>query len=334
MSPTATATPDSLSGMVAVSKGSKVKPLGYICWFSVPDRPVNVKTLRKHWLMAGLDPQPLPKDPRALYLFKRAMREQEGKVRLADGTLVQTEVVDVLDSGDHSIYQLSRVVRDKANRVVDYPKAMRVTFTKTTEEIGFDALGEVKRSELVPMMTAIQDFFEQSTKQISGRKVRTLVRDYLKDDTDEAGGKVGLSGENLRGKSGGVYFVAAKYVEDLEGISQALGDLYEADGGVYGLSMVPLADGKSEREMIRAHHTANAVADTKQAIADVAKLLRDDRKSAVRSDVAAHHWRKLRSLQRRAAQYNSLLRDEQDEVTTALELMGKQMQKLAGAEAR
>lgn len=329
---TATA-PQSLSGMVAVSKGSKVKPLGYIVWFSVPDRPVNIKTLRKHWLLAGLDPKPLPKDPRALYLFKRAMRSQEGKVRQADGTDVQTEVVDVLENGDQSIYQISRVVRDRDERVVDYPKAMRVTFTKTTEDIGFDALGEVKRADLFPMMESIQDHFEQSAKEITGRKVRTLVRDYLKDDSDEEGGKVGLSGENLRGKAGGVYFVAAKYLDDLEGIEQALSALYEADGGVYGLSAVPLADGQSEREMIRAHHVANSVAETKEAIADVAKLLRDDRKAAVRSDVYAHHYRRLQALRRRDAEYAKILREEQEEITDITSMLSKQLDKLSHAAA-
>lgn len=328
--PTAT-TPNSLSGMVAVSKGSKVKPLGYITWFSVPDKPVNIKTLRKHWRIAGLDPTPLPKNPRSLYLFKLAVRSQEGKVKLDDGTVVQTEVMDVLENGDVSIYQLSRVVRDRDNRVVDYPKAMRVTFHKPSEEINYDLLGGVKRTKLLPVMDAIQDFYEKNAKMISGRKIRGIVRDFLKDDTDEQSGKVGLSGENLRGKAGGVYFVAARHIEDLEGLSQALGNLYETDGGVYGLSTVPLADGKSERGMIRAHHVANSLAETKTAMADVAKLLRDDRKTAVRSDVYAHHYRKLQALRRRSAEYTALLREEQQEVTDVTEMLSKQLTKLSNA---
>lgn len=334
MTPTATSTPQSLSGMVAVSKGSKIKPLGYICWFTVPDRPINIKTLKKHWLTAGLPSEPLPKDPRALYLFKLAMRTQQGKVKLEDGSVVQTEVVDVMENGDVAVYQISRVVRDRDERVVDYPKAMRVTYHKTTEEIEFNKLGdEVKRTELLPMMTAIQDYFEQNSKMLSGRKLRGIVRDFLKDDSDEQDGKVGLSGENLRGKAGGVYFVVAKYEEDLENLAQCLSRLYESDGGVYGLSIVPLADGKSEREMIRAHHVANSVAETKDAIADVAKLLRDDRKTAVRSDVYAHHYRKLQQLRRRIGLYGEALKDDEAEIESVMSILGKQLDRLSGATA-
>lgn len=332
-----TTTPTSISGMVAVSKGSKVKALGYICFYSIPDRPVNVRELKKQWLMAGLDPEPLPKDPRALYLFKRACRAMKGKVKLADGTIVQTEVVDVVETGDVCVYQISRVVRDRDNQLVEYPKAMKVTYTKSSEEIHFDALIEkgspVKRADLLPMMSAIQDDFENNAKMISGRKVRGLVVGFLKDDADEQSGKVGLSGENLRGKAGGVYFVAAQHAEDLENLAKALSKLYAEDGGVYGLSTVPLADGKSEREMIRAHHIANSIAETKQAIADVAKLLRDDRKAAVRSDVYAHHYRKLQALRRRVAAYEALLRDDEEEVTDILEMLDKQLKKLSGASA-
>lgn len=323
-----TATPDRLSGTVAVSKDSKIKPLGYITWFSVPDRPVNVKTLKKHWLMAGLDPTPLPADPRALYLFKRAMREQEGKVRNADGSITQTEVVDVLETGEHCIYQISRVVRDVDERVVEYPKTMRAVYLKATEEIKYDRLGDAKREEVLPMMEAIQDYFERNTKVVDGRKVRTLVRDFLKDDSDEQGKTVGLSGENLRGKAGGVYFIAARYKDELDGLAQALEGLYEDEGATYGLYTVPLADTASEREMIRRHHVANTLKEIQDAMADVSKLLREDRKNAVRSDVAAHHWRKLQSLRRRAAEYNALLREEQEDVSAASDMLAKQLDKL------
>jgi hypothetical protein len=315
--------------VIAVGRGSKLSVLGYLTWFSVPDRPVAIKKLRKEWLMAPLDPKCLPPEPRALYLFKRAMREQEGKVRLPDGTVIETDVKDVLEDGDFCIYQISRVVRDADNREVDYPKAMRVIYTKKSEEMKFDPLGEVPRKDLLPMMEAISDYFENGAGQVDGRKVRTLVRNFLKDDSDEQGGVVGLSGENLRGKGGGVYFVAAKYKDELDALELALAGLYE-DGAAY-LHKVPLADTTSERELIRRHHLNNTKHEIGEAMADVAKLLREDRKHAIRSDVAAHHWRRLRALQRRAAEYKGLLKDENEDIDTATELLQKQLDKLPTA---
>lgn len=325
MTPTSTLPPSA----VGVGKKSKLTILGYVSFFSVPDRPVAIKRLRKEWLLAGLDPQALPEDPRSLYLFKRAMREQEGKVRTADGGVIETDVKDVLENGDLCIYQISRVVRDADEREVDYPKAMRVVYNKAAEEMKFDPLGEVPRAEVLPMMEAIQDYFENNGKMIDGRKVRTVVRNFLKDDRDEQGGVVGLSGENLRGKGGGVYFIAAKYKDELEALEQALEGLYE-DGAAY-LHSIPLADGEGERELVRRHHLNNTKHEIEEAMADVAKLLRSDRKHAVRSDVAAHHWRRLRALQRRAAEYKGLLKDENEDIDAATEMLQRQLDKLPGA---
>lgn len=323
--PTSTVAPD----VIAVGRKSKLPVLGYLTWFSVPDRPVSIKKLRKEWLLAGLDPQALPEDPRSLYLFKRAMRAQEGKVRTEDGGVIETDVKDVLETGDLCIYQISRVVRDADERQVDYPKAMRVVYNKQAQEMKFDPLGEVPRGEILPMMEAIQDYFENNAKMIDGRKVRTVVRNFLKDDSDEQGGIVGLSGENLRGKGGGVYFIAAKYKDELEALESALDGLYD-DGAAY-LHSVPLADSASERELVRRHHLNNTKHEIEEAMADVAKLLRSDRKHAVRSDVAAHHWRRLRALQRRAAEYKGLLKDENEDIDQATELLQKQLDKLPGA---
>lgn len=322
MTPTSTAPPD----VVAVGRKSKLPVLGYLTWFSVPDRSIPLKKLRKEWLLAGLDPKALPDEPRALYVFQRAMRAQEGKVRQSDNSLVETDVKDVLENGDLCIYQISRVVRDADNRQVDYPKAMRVVYNKAAGEMKFDPLGEVDRNELLPMVEAIQDYFEQNAKMIEGRKVRTVVRNFLRDDSDEQGGVVGLSGENLRGKGGGVYFVAAKYQDELESLETALDGLYD-DGGAY-LHSVPLADGAGERELVRRHHLNNTKREITEAMADVHKLLREDRKHAVRSDVLAHHWRKLRALQRRAGEYTALLKGEDEDIKAATEILQLQLDKL------
>lgn len=322
MTPTSTVAPD----YVAVGSQSKLPVLGYLVWFAVPDRSVSIKKLRKEWLLAGLDPKALPDDPRSLYLFKRAMRAQEGKVRVDGGGTIETDVKDVLETGDLCIYQISRVVRDADERQVDYPKAMRVVYNKQAQEMKFDPLGEVPRAEILPMMEAIQDYFENNAKMLDGRKVRTVVRNFLRDDSDEQGGVVGLSGENLRGKGGGVYFVAAKYKDELEALEAALEHLYD-DRAAY-LHSVPLADAAGERELVRRHHLNNTKREIEEAMADVAKLLRADRKHAVRSDVAAHHWRRLHALQRRAAEYKGLLKDENDEIDQATQLLRKQLDRI------
>ncbi len=314
-----------------VEMGKSAKALGYICFYSIPDKPVTLPRLKKQWLLHGLDPSMLPPDPRALYIFKRAVRAQEGKVKIKDGRVVETLVKDVAEDADFCIYQVSRVVRDKNNRVVDFPKALRVTFVKKDQLIDFDALIEkgspVKRADLFPLEEAISDYFDNNSKMIDGRKVRTLVRNFLRDDNDEQSNVAGLSGENLRGKAGGVYFIAERHKDSLTALSDALAGLY-ADGEAY-LYSIPLPDGPSGKEMIRKRHIENAKREIDEAINDVRKLLREDRKNKIRSDVREHWWRKLRALQRRAADYKAMLEDDGDDVEIALKMMERQINKLA-----
>lgn len=316
--------------MIAVSsdtvKKGRVKALGHICWFTIPDELVSIRKLRKVWQIAGLDPKPLPKDQRAKDTFKRALREQEGRVRNANGTITETTVTDVVETGEEVVYQTSRIVRDAEKRVVDYPKAMRVILNKVTHDVNFNVLGGVPRAELLPVMESITAYIEANGKAVTGAQVRTLVRNYIKNDHDETAEQVGLSGENLRGKAGGVYFVLARHAEQLDALAECLSELY-SDSRAY-LYTVPMADGASEREMIRRAHSANTVDDIKQEITEVRELLRADRARGVRSNVAQHHWNKLQQLRRRAAQYSEVLKEEQEDISTYADMLQKQLKQL------
>jgi hypothetical protein len=334
-----TATPQRLTGMVAVSKDSKVKPLGYVCWFSVPDESVKLSRLRRIWQLAGLDPKPLPKDQRAVNAFKRAVREQEKLGTFTDsatGLRVETDVRDVLENAEDVIYQITRVVRDKDNRAVEYPKALQVWYSKVKDEIDFKVIvpkgvdpkaANLTRQALLGVMESVQELFDANTKAVTGAKVRTLVRSYVKNDEDETLGSVGLSGENLRGKAGGVYFVLAKHADKLESLADFLDELYEPQGRAY-LYTVPMADGATEREMIRRAHVANTVAEMDEEMEAVRQLLRDGRDREVRSNVKSHHWNRLQALRRRAAEYAEALKDEQEDLTTRLDVLHNQLRKL------
>lgn len=325
----------STKGMMAVSKEAvkkgKMKPLGFICWFTVPDEAVKLPRLKKQWILAGLDPRSLMKDPKARDTFKRAMREQEKRTREYDNEnrrwiVTETNVTDVVETPDEIVYQISRVVRDTEGRKVDFPKAMLAIFNKHGHDINFKPLGEVPRRELLPMMDEITDYYESHAETVTGAQVRTMVRNYIRNDFDEEAGQVGLSGENMRGKAGGVYFVLARHGEDLDRLSDFLEEMYKGSRGY--LYSVPMADSASERELIRRHHVGNTIEEIEQEIGEVRNLLRADRDRGVRSNVAQHHWNKLQQLRRRAAQYAEALEEEQEDIHAKAEMLQKQLRQL------
>lgn len=325
MTPT---TPSSMQGLVAISADRKdlTGVIGFLTWFSIPDESVKLGRLRKALGVHGLPMELAPKDTKAINTFKRAMREQDGRHR-ENGRIRENVVRPVTESGTECVYQVSSTVRDLEERVIDFPKALRVIFDKRTEVLRFNPLGGVKRGEALDVFNAIQDFYEANTKSVTGAKVRGIVRNYLKDQPDDEREIHGLSGENLRGKAGGIYFIPARHRDQLDAVAEMLDDLY---GGRAYLHYAPMADGASEREIIRRHHIANTRKEIQEAIVTTKALLSDDRERAVRSDVAAHHWANFRQLQRRSREYANLLQDEEEEIGSMARILEKQLDKLLG----
>lgn len=319
-------TPQSLKGLVAVGKTTKAT-LGYLTWFSIPDEPVGVRKLKQVLMVNGLPPSLAPKDQKAINTFKRALREQEGKFKVEGGMTRENDVRMVVETSEDCVYQVSSVVRDYDERVIEHPKALRVVFSKITEDLNFNPLNEVSRTEVLHLMEAIQDFYDKNSSKVTGARVRGIVRNYLKSEPDEQRNIEGLGGENLRGKSGGIYFVAARHADQLQALGDALAELYSGRGYLHA---VPMADGATEREIVRRHHVANTRQEMVEAIAETKKLLSADRQRAARSDVVANQWAAFRALQRRSAAYSALLSDEQEEITQMGEILKKQLDKLVG----
>lgn len=316
--------PRSIQGVVAVSDDTNVQPLGYLIWFSVPDDAVHLRTLKKTLAVNGLPPTLAPKDTKAIHTFKRAMREQEGRKR-DNGHIIETTVALVEETMDDCVYQISRLKRDLNERVVDYPKAMRVVFNKGTEELSFNPLKGVPVLETLPMEEEITSFYEQNATKVTGARVRGVIRNFIRDEPDEARDIDGLSGENLRGKAGGIYFVPAKHAEQVKALSEFLHELYKGKGYLHA---VPLADGASERDLVRRHHVANTRAEMLEAITEVKGLLAADRERAPRSDVVANQWARFKTLQRRSAEYKRILEDESEEIQDMGAILKKQLDRL------
>jgi hypothetical protein len=337
--------------MRAISQDTATKHpelvLGYIVWYSVPDVPISLIRLKRAWQDAGLDKTPLSRTKtRVANAFQRAVRSLAGTVRndpevdpKTGWTIVTTTDTDVRllkDDPDEIIYQVSRVTRDLKGQIINYPPAVRIRFDKATEEASHQSLGGkgITPADVYAIMDLFNDEFEKAGKTVPGRKVRELIRRYLSDDYDERDNLWGLSGENMRGKAGGVYFVPARHEQTLNDIGTMLWKLWQNTPDKRGrpvqasLWKFPIADGEAERNMVRDAQIANALEDAKIVMFDVGTLLRDDRKRAVRDDVRKKAWRKLERAQWRAAEYAKILGDKQSQAQDALDGMERQLRRL------
>lgn len=317
-------TPKGITGVVAVGDDTSVTKIGRIIWFSVPDEPVSLRSLKKNLALHGLPPSLAPKDTKAINAFKRAMREQEGR-RRDNGHYVDTDVAMVAETPEDCVYQVSSLKRDLDERVVEYVKLVRVIFNKLTDEVNYNPLPGAPNAEVVPVMDAIEDFMEKNSGKVTGAKVRGIIREYVRTEPDEHRNVDGLSGENLRGKAGGIYFVPEKHFEQIQALSAMLNELYK--GKAY-LHAIPLADDKGARELVRAHHIANVQSEMRELIGEVRGLLSPDRDRNPRSDVVANKWAQYRAIQRRAGAYKTLLQEDVEEVDVMGDMLKKQLDKL------
>ena len=176
------------------------------------------------------------------------------------------------------------------------------------------------------MVLQIQDWYDANTTSVTGAKVRGIVRGYLRNQPDDEREIFGLSGENLRGKGGGIYFIPAKHRDELDSLAAMLDELY-SDHRAY-LHYVPMADGASERDIIRRHHIANTRSEMAEAIAATKALIQAERDRGLRSNVVAHHRANFRQLERRTREYAAILQDEHDEINMMARVLSKQLDKL------
>ena len=358
--PTATHTPQALQGMVAVSRNNKTELLGYVCWFSVPDEDIKVGRLRRKWVQGGLPDWPLPPAQKSVNAFKRAVAAQAGiSINEKNGTKTETDVREFMENSERVEYHVTRVVRDlSASRLV-YEGAVRAWFTKRdsagnpVEEPDYRPLGEVPTKEAFAIMDDIKAAYDAAQETVPGARVRTIVRKVLSDQPADK--TFGFGGENLRRKAGGIYFVPIKFEHDLERLADVLWTLYPGGAGRAFMSMLPMANGDYELELVRRAHMENSVDDIDEAVFDALKVLRatdavtgdgilpsvvaphleklkamnlDPRDRDMRSNVLAHHLSKLEQLELRAAAYADLIGDRQKEIDQRLKTLRGIVQKM------
>lgn len=237
--------------------------LGYIALVSIPNAPVSTAKLRRAWLMHGQDEKLVPKDRRASDVFSQACRSVESR-RAGSEQTEEIKVDRVLQSEEECVYQITLQVRDKEEKLIEHPKAMRITYTARDGKIKDEAVDDKKvYKELRRLADVIRDDFQRNSSKVPGAKVRAAVRDTL------------MAEHATRIQNKGVYFVpkvARRTLDDIQGV---LHDVY-GDGGHAELAILPLAADKPERDMVKRHFEDSVTEDIDTLLAEISQRLKSD----------------------------------------------------------
>lgn len=324
--------------MTVVSEDYGGELLGRVATFSVPDEEVNGSQAVRAWAKAGLDPNLLPGLRSAANVFQTACRSVETR-RRDNGHSVEVKVDEVLDNSAECVYQITRMVRNRAEKLIDHPKAMRVSFDKTLGTITVDELEDYET--LIGIEDAIRAHYEANSEKILGQKVRNAVRDAL----------LGIGSQNLRRKAGGLYFVPVTIGTDagagwrtgradkaatehkqqqpskpvLDALKKVLNELFGDRADFYTL---PVASDEEMKAMVRKHFVINVNEQASELTLKALNRVREGKSNrGVRSDLLANLINDRRRLMAAKREYEQLIGSEMKELKANLtdldEALGK-----------
>jgi hypothetical protein len=299
--------------------------LGLITLFTVPDEPVPGAKLNRLWNAEGLDPGLIPDVRRPTDVFAQACRQVETR-RAGAGNAHRTEVKvdEVSNAPGERVYQITRMVRDHVQQVIDHPKAMTLTLDKAKADGGglaADCITVTPRDPatygaLKGLADAVLAYYDKNLTTVPGQKIRNAVRDCMAN----------IGAENLRRKSGGVYFVPVAGADTLESLERILDGLY---GGGADLHYIPQPNTKAVAAMVSRHHALNVIKECDEMIARITTRLKSGGK--VRKDLLTNLMQQRRELGARRREYATLLGSEEKALKGHFEMLDEQLERIMEA---
>lgn len=309
--------------VVAVTPGGNITMdhiLGFYALFTVPDQPVSATKLARLWAAEGLPAGAVPNTRKAVHVFQLACRSVESRRIIGvEQSEEQISVDEVNEDPAECIYQITRVVRDKANRVVEHDKEMRIIYNKYTEEITWDALDKTPMSRLNALGESITDYFQKNNKKVPGARVRAAIRTLMYE----------VGATNVRKKAGGIYFVPKDGKTYLDALGEILEQLYGDDADLH---LIACMNAESDREMISKHFTLNVSQEVDELIAEASESLHGDSSlrggRKMRKDRLGNMMAKRTLLGQHREKYAELLDTELEEVAEKISLLDEQLEAL------
>jgi hypothetical protein len=299
--------------------------LGVITIFTVPDKNVDGAVLANEWAREGLDPKLIPDTRRPVNDFQQACRSVETRRAgtNAQGHKTEVKVDEVTNAGDECVYQITRMIRDTTNRVIDHPKAMRVIFNKVSAETNPDSANCIRVEPLDPahfgaikgLADRIVQHYDSNRGTVPGQKVRNAVRDYMKI----------LGAENLRRASGGVYFVPMVGADTLKSLARVCETIYP--DGDCDFAFFPQPNTKAAAKLIAKHHVLNVQSEADEMMSRISERLKNGT-GKVRKDLLTNLMQQRRELGAHRKRYIELLGGEQKLITEKMSMLDEMLENL------
>ena len=317
--------------LVGVSDSIDAKDIiGRVTFFSMPDDNVQADRLVAAATQAGVDDKFLPDIRQPVHVFQSACASVASRAGNGNGR-VEVRSDEVENNAERCSYQITRVVWDLENRVIEHEKALRLEFAKKDCSVRSERLDHYDPA-LNDLEDRVREHYESNMTTIPGSKVRNMVRDTL----------VQLGAVNMRRRAGGVYFVprdipgtstpaGAKVSKPvLDALAAMLEDLYADRGDLY---TIPCIDGDAEREMVRRHAVLNITQRAREISQKAFQRLQSGSDRKVRDDYAANLQNDRRTVMQLLAHFQDLVGVEIGDVQASLKELDEAIERIEAAAA-
>ncbi len=304
--------------VVAATPGGQITTdmiLGFIALCQVPNAPQSIAKLRRLWLAEGLDASLIPKQRKPVHAFQAACRSVETR-RTESLKVHEVKVDEVLENEKECVYQITRLVRNKDEKLIEHPKAMRLTFNKATGEIEADPLDKKTYRALSTLEDGVRFHFEQNSNKMPGSKIRRAIRATLRDQHATL----------IQNK--GVFFVPKAGKITLDSISNVLAGLYAADAGAAELLVIPCANDQPQRDIIADTFQSNVADEIDGLLAEISMRLKSG--GEVRKDRRESLVGERRRLNEAIERYRDMLDDKLLVVGEKVRLLDNGLEELLG----
>ena len=280
--------------------------LGYITWYTVTKPRLTHEDIMDLILELGLDPNIVPKAPRAGDAFKRACRYSEvSGVSIPytsdEANFMFRPVAQTLEDIErHLIVE----VLDPQGRKLSHHTAVMLRFHRNTGVLS--ATVDLIDDDLDSLVKEVMDNFavvlKESTTYIEAQVIRRMVRMQL-DNCNAI----------LARSKGSVYFVPKKYKAKMEALEQFLTHC----GAGSGMHTLPLVDDTKQQAFITNVFQEGVHEQATQVLSELKSY------SAQEKEMSPNKWNdyknKLVQMVDKANEYSELVDDEFGQAETELE---------------
>jgi hypothetical protein len=326
--------PTITKNLVAVTPGGDITDdmiVGSYVLFSIPEDLLSLRRVRKAFTDAGLDVDWLPKERRPEHVAQEAIRKIERVTTNGHREEIRVEQVDRNKS--FLIYQVTRHVQDKENRVIEHPKAMRVIFTFADSSLSYEPLEGATQRDVQSLIDEIETNYAANASKIPGHKLRTIMRHYM-----EAAGAERMT------RGGSSYFLAKRcpvatwnrlyphHGAVIDG-SALLASMTEALETVYGdkteFHTIPCVNDEGQRAYLKRKFMENCAEDLKSFRDECLELVseKDKRIRGFRGDLRDRLLNTRAQIDARRAQFAEILGETMGELDRDMKLADSALSK-------